>query len=100
MLQVEEIDDMLDLLEMRQLRAAHRRQEQHLGQQMLPAAPGMTAEQPDVKNGGMLEQLDVLEGARDGEAGDPVRRQRGDIVDVENQTALGERKNTHLKTRH
>src|SRR3546814_12671793 len=45
MLQVEEIDDMLDLLAMRQLRAAHRRQEQHLGQQMLPAAPGMAAEQ-------------------------------------------------------
>src|SRR3546814_20692862 len=37
----------------------------------------------------MLEQLDVLEGARDAEAGDPVRRQRGDIGAVEHQPALG-----------
>src|SRR3546814_20860460 len=37
----------------------------------------------------MLEQLDVLEGARDAGAGDPVRRQRGDIGAVEQQPALG-----------
>ena len=50
----------------------------------------MPADEQVVEHGGVLEELDVLEGARDAEAGDPVRRDAGELgVAVEHAAAVG-----------
>jgi hypothetical protein len=44
-------------------------------------------QQKVLQQGGVLEQLDVLEGAGDAERGDPVRRHVGDVAAVEGELA-------------
>jgi hypothetical protein len=50
---------------------------------------GVTAQQEILQHGGVLEQLDVLEGARDAPPGDLVRRHARDVLAGEDQPAAG-----------
>jgi hypothetical protein len=63
-LQVEELDDLLDLAAELAARRAHRAGEQQV---LHPAgmAVAVAADQQVLQHGGVLEQLDVLEGAGD-----------------------------------
>ena len=78
-LQVEEVDHLLDRLAVRELQRAHARQEQQLLDEAR-APVGVAAEEQVLQHGGVLEQLDVLEGARDAAPGDLVGRHPGDVL--------------------
>jgi hypothetical protein len=68
------------------LGAPHRGQEQDL----LPELRGgvaMPSDQQVGQHAGVLEQLDVLEGAGDAELRDLVRRHLGDVAALEEQLA-------------
>jgi hypothetical protein len=88
--QVEEIDHLLHRFALRQLRAAHARREQQLLPQRAATVAVATDEQV-LQHGGVLEQLDVLERARDAELGDAVRRQPRQVVAVEPDAAAARR---------
>src|SRR6266478_6273416 len=71
-LQLEEVDHLLGRLAMGALPGAHRGEEQDLLQEARPSV-GVAAQQQVLEHRGVLEQLDVLEGARDAPPGDLVR---------------------------
>ena len=85
-LQFEELDDLLDGAAELQLGLAHLRREQHV---LPPAgvAVAVAADEQVLQHGGVLEQLDVLEGAGDAEAGDLVGREMGDLLALEGDEA-------------
>ena len=85
-LKAEEGDHLLGLLAMLQFRAAHRWQEDKL-RQNANGRMAVPADQQVLQQRGVGEQLDVLERARDAEAGDPVRRDVGDVLVLEDQPA-------------
>ena len=74
-LELDEFDDALDRLAVAHLLASHARQEQHLGQR-IGADAGVPPGQQVVQHRHLAEQLAVLEGAREPEPGDLVRRAR------------------------
>ena len=76
-LQVQQLDHLLDLLARLDLRRAHLAGEEHVAPQA-GAAVRVPADQQVVQHGGVLEQLDVLEGAGDAQRGDAVRRLLGE----------------------
>jgi hypothetical protein len=83
-LQVEEIDDLLHRLPVLQLQRAHAGQEQQLLHE--PRAPmGVAPQQQVLQHGGVLEQLDVLEGAGDAAAGDLVGGHPRDVLVAKGQ---------------
>ena len=65
---------------------AHARQEQELFHEPR-ALVGVAAEQEVLEHGGVLEQLDVLEGPRDPAPGDLVGRHARDVLAVEDQAS-------------
>ncbi|MNQ40279.1 hypothetical protein D3C85_539270 [compost metagenome] len=72
-LQVEQVDHLLRLLARRDLGAARGRREEHLAPEAcLPVR--VAPDQQVVQHRRMLEQLDVLEGARNAQRGNRVRR--------------------------
>ena len=85
-LKLDELDDALDRLAMRDLCAAHARQEQHLGQR-IGADARMAAGQQVVQHAHLREQLAVLEGAGEAEPRDFVRRAAGDVLAAETDRA-------------
>ena len=87
-LQVEELDHAFDRLPVAMLFGPHRRQEQKLRHEIAPAMAVAPDEQV-LQHGRLVEQLDVLEGARDAERGDLVRRARQDALALEAYVAFG-----------
>ena len=82
-LQVEQVDHLLDLLAGLAISAcAGLAREQQLAPQPR-AAVRVAADQQVLQHGGVLEQLDVLEGARDAQRGDVVRRLVGEQLALE-----------------
>ena len=82
-LQVEEVDDLLDLLRARATSARRAAPVNSRSCQQAGAAVRVAADQQVLQHGGVLEQLDVLEGARDAQRGDRVRRLRDQVLAVE-----------------
>ena len=78
-LELDEFDDALDRLAMAHLLAPHGRQKQHLGER-IGADAGVAAGQQVVEHRHLRKQLAVLEGAREPEPRDLVRRAAGDVV--------------------
>jgi hypothetical protein len=76
-LQVQEVDDLLDLFARLDLGGAGLAAEEDLAPQA-GAAVRVAADQQVLQHGGMFEQLDVLEGARDAQARDLVWRLLGE----------------------
>ena len=70
------------------LAGAHRGEEQDLLQEPRPGV-GVAAQQQILEHRGVLEQLDVLEGARDAPPGDLVRGYPGDVLVAEDEAAVG-----------
>jgi hypothetical protein len=87
-LQVEELDDLLDLAAELQLGAAHRAGEQQV---LHPAgmAVAMAADQQVLQHRGVLEELDVLEGAGDAVARHHMRRHARNHLALEAHLARG-----------
>ncbi|MGY3585120.1 hypothetical protein ACVIF9_003797 [Bradyrhizobium sp. USDA 4350] len=89
-LEIEEFDHLLDPAAMRLLAGPDARQEQ----EFLPELGGgmaVAADQQIAQHGRILEQLDVLEGARDAEPGNVVGRLLGDVLILEEDLARGRR---------
>ena len=85
---VKKIDHLLDTAAMRSFVAADVRQKE----QFLPEGRGgvpMTSDQKIAENGGVLEQFDVLEGTRDAEFRDVVRRCSRDVLILEIEFSRG-----------
>jgi hypothetical protein len=87
-LQIEKRDDLLDLSPDANFRAARRGQETQL-RQIADGGMAMPADQQILQQRGVGEQLDILEGPRDAQAGDGVWRRAGDVLAVEHQLAFG-----------
>ena len=88
--ELQEVDDVFHAAPVLELLPPHRGKEQEMGQRRR-APVDMTADQEVLQNGGVLEELDVLEGAREAERCDAMRRQRGDVAAREpNAPAVGE----------
>src|SRR5262249_43284546 len=86
MLQVQEIDHLLRGLPVLYLHLPHVRKEEQLAEEARPLVR-MARQQQVFQQGGVLEQLDVLEGACDAQRGDSVRRHVGDVAILENEAA-------------
>ncbi len=85
-LEVEEVDHLLGRFAVRELERAHARQEHELlDEARFPV--GVAAEQEVLQDRGVLEELDVLEGARDAAPGDLVRRHARDVLVAEDEPA-------------
>ena len=76
--ELDQLDDALDGLAMRDFGAAHARQKQHL-RQRVGADARMPAGQQIVEHGHLRKQLAMLERACDAEPRDLVRRTAGDV---------------------
>ena len=90
MREVEQVDHPLDRLALGALGALHAREEEEIGEQP-GAAVAVAADQQVVKDGRVLEELDVLERPRDAEAGDLVRGELGEVGAVKEHPARGRR---------
>ena len=89
MREIEQVDNPLDRLALRDLGAAHARQEQQLFGEVGGAMP-MAPDQQVLQHGRVLEQLDVLERARDAALRHMMRR-AGDRLSLEQDAARGRR---------
>ena len=86
--EIEKVDHLLDGLAVRELLAPHARREQHLAEDVgLRAA--VAADQQVVQHRGVLEQLDVLEGAGDAASRRWCGGDAGDVLALENEAAAG-----------
>ena len=87
--ELQEVDDVFHAAPVLELLSPHRGEEQEMGQRRR-APVDMTADEEVLQDGGVLEELDVLEGARQAERRDAMRRQRGDVAAREpNAPAVG-----------
>ena len=87
-LEVEQFDHLLDLVAMVEFGAPHGGQIQQLLHEVRRRM-AVPADQKVAQHGRVVEQLDVLEGARDPHLGDVMRRRRGELLAVEHQPARG-----------
>src|SRR5690348_14622067 len=81
-LELDELQDALDRLALRALSAARRGQEERLGDEA-GSEPRMPADEQVVEHAQVRQQLAVLEGARDAEAGDGVGLCAGNALAAE-----------------
>ncbi len=84
--EIEEVDHLLHGLAMGEFRLAHARREEHLRDEVGPR-PAMPADQQVFQHRRVLEQLDVLERARDAEARHAVRGRARDVLPLEHDAA-------------
>ena len=77
-LQAKEGDHLLNLLTVMQFRAPHAGKKGELGDDT-DSGMAVAADQQVLQQRGLREQLDVLEGARDPQPGNAVRRDVGDL---------------------
>src|SRR5262245_58939718 len=86
-LEVEEVDDLLRRLAMLHLERPHAGEEEKLLDEAR-ALVGVPPQEEVVEHGGVLEKLDVLEGARDAARGDLVSGQARDVLVAEDEAAV------------